>query len=98
MSGLRAELRPSSELGKGSVFTLTLPLIEVEPSAKDFSILVVEDTPANVAFFRRILSQLGRTADCAMDGAPAIDRFVTRAYDLVFCDMLLPDMSGEEVV
>lgn len=104
----------TSELGVGSKFILTLPLVSAEPShegsnetsnevpkpevgGQELQILVVEDNLANLQFFRMVLDRLGLRADFADDGQSALNLFELNHYQLVFCDIRLPDMSGEEV-
>ena len=107
MSG---DLTVSSVVGVGTEFVLSLPLRVVtrqrsKPSGrseietnKKLKILIVEDNPVNRLLAVKILSQVGFTADVAVDGLEAVE-FVSRSpYDLIFMDLQMPVMDGYEAM
>ena len=107
MSG---DLTVSSAVGVGTEFVLSLPLRVVprqrsKPSGrseietnKKLKILIVEDNPVNRLLAVKILSQVGFTADVAVDGLEAVE-FVSRSpYDLIFMDLQMPVMDGYEAM
>jgi len=59
-------------------------------------ILLVEDNPVNQMLARRMLEKLGYTPDLAVDGRMAVEVTHTGQYDLVFMDVLMPEMDGLE--
>ncbi len=59
-------------------------------------ILLVEDNPVNQMLARRMLEKLGYTPDLAVDGRMAVEIACTGGYDIVFMDVLLPEMDGLE--
>jgi DNA-binding response OmpR family regulator len=61
-------------------------------------ILVVEDEEKVAAFIRRGLEQSGYTVDWAETGEDALERLSAADYDTVVLDMMLPGISGLEVV
>lgn len=98
------DLLVSSALGKGTTFTLHIPLQTVTPreqSVKQFPsglhILLVEDIEVNVIVAKSVLEKLGYSVDVAMTGREAIKKFEQKFYDLVLLDIQLPDISGFSV-
>lgn len=99
-----------SEVGKGSVFTIMLPL-EV-PTRKDvitsptsplqlsvkngFKILVVEDNRANQIILKRILENLGFESQEAFDGKQALSKIQEDHFDLILMDIQMPVLNGYE--
>lgn len=61
-------------------------------------ILVVDDDPLVLAGFREILSREGHDVTAVFSGREAIERFDTEIYDLVLTDLLMPRVSGLDVV
>ena len=101
MNGL---LTVTSELGKGSTFTLCLPTTCAtsmkQSSALDvpkLAILLVEDIELNILVARALLEKQGHKVDVAMDGHQAIEKVASTPYDLILMDIQLPDMDGYEV-
>jgi signal transduction histidine kinase len=99
-------LEVSSEPGKGATFRIELPLdtedgqptsderAEQQPSLEPQRVLVVDDEP-----------MIGRLVEAALDGhvvettvepSLALGRVSDRPYDLVLCDLKMPNMSGIE--
>lgn len=98
------DLCATSQLGKGSCFTLMLPVKEVDkPIASEnhipttLNILLVEDIEVNVVVAKSVLEKLGYVVDVAMTGQQAIEKFEQNEYDLLLLDIQLPDMSGFDV-
>jgi PAS domain S-box-containing protein len=59
-------------------------------------ILLVEDNPVNQTLAKRMLGKLGYVPDLAENGRVAVEIVGSGAYDLVFMDVLLPDVDGLE--
>jgi DNA-binding response OmpR family regulator len=60
-------------------------------------ILVVEDEPSICALCRRVLTEDGFKMDFANDGKTAQVKIAEHQYNLLFFDIRLPEMSGEEL-
>lgn len=60
-------------------------------------LLIVEDEPGIVAYLKRSLEQEGFVVETCTDGSEALDMLLTRPYDVVTLDILLPGMNGYEV-
>jgi DNA-binding response OmpR family regulator len=62
------------------------------------SVLVVDDDIEHREFLRRCLSSAAVDVDLAVDGADALFRFGSAAYDVVLLDLRLPDINGKTVL
>lgn len=60
--------------------------------------LVIEDDRGTSEIFEQVLVSLGLTVTCARNGATALERLQRQAYDVVFLDLLLPRISGLELL
>jgi two-component system, cell cycle sensor histidine kinase and response regulator CckA len=97
----------SSALGKGSVFTISLPLsgkIKVTLRKTEQSrpidparVLVVDDEEMVLKVVRQLLSLRGHHVGCASSGAEALKMLAGETYDLVISDQGMPDMGGREL-
>ncbi len=61
-------------------------------------VLVVDDNPDSVAIMRGILESRGYDVVAAGSGAEALQLIKTEAMDLVLLDVMMPEMSGMEVL
>jgi DNA-binding response OmpR family regulator len=61
------------------------------------TVLVVDDEPKLVEVLQAYLEKAGYRVVRAYDGAEALRRFDEAAPDLVLLDLMLPDISGEDV-
>ncbi len=98
--------------GRGSVFhavfprqpLLSAPIVaplgtgaEGAP-AEAPALLVIEDDVRDQATLVRTLTEAGYKVDVAATGAQALAKCRERAYDAITLDLLLPDMSGLDVL
>ncbi len=65
---------------------------------KTKKILVVDDEKNICWVLKRLFSQKGFTVDEANNGKDAIDKIKKGQYDLVFMDIIMPDISGLDVL
>jgi|SoiMethySBSTD1v2_1073268.scaffolds.fasta_scaffold18511_4 PAS domain S-box-containing protein len=99
-----------TSLGKGTTFVLDFPVASVKhlPVAggdgavlpqlmRPGRILVVDDEPEVAAVVKDVLVGAGHTVDTAISGRDALQMLEVSAYDVVFTDLGMPDMSGWEV-
>lgn len=61
-------------------------------------LLVVEDEERVRQLVRRVLESEGYSVDTAATGAEGLTKAEVHAYGLVVLDLMLPDMSGDEVL
>jgi CheY-like chemotaxis protein len=66
--------------------------------APDPKILLVDDNPVVRDMLVDLVGSLGYAADAASSGAEALALFDQNRYDIVLTDLLMPGMSGWEVV
>lgn len=100
-----------SELNKGTLFKLLLPLAEKEEEDLDEpkantamvrstgTVLLVDDNPLVIKVTKRILEPLGFVIDSFEHPEPALKVFAENAelYDLALIDFGLPQMDGLEL-
>jgi PAS domain S-box-containing protein len=75
-----------------------LPLEKISESAETIKlkILLVEDNNVNQMVAMKMLDRLGYRADIASNGKEAVDAIRNINYDLIFMDILMPEMDGLE--
>lgn len=57
-------------------------------------VLVVDDEPQLRRVLVRFFARLGFAVDAAGDGLEALDLLERRTYDLVLCDVRMPNLDG----
>jgi CheY-like chemotaxis protein len=79
--------------------SLPTPVIH-EPAAKERgkNILVVEDSPTSRKVISMILTRKGYSVTEAVVGAEALQIVEEKTVDLVLLDVMLPDMSGFDIL
>ena len=109
-----------SELGRGTEFTVRLPLVGVPaeetdampvtdadavsngaehtPIGRALDILVVDDEAAIISFLTRFLTSRGHAVVGASDGLHAIRIAEQFTFDVVVCDLHMPQMDGVELI
>lgn len=101
----------TSELGKGTVVRVYLPVFEVAETSEELTpgpqfpsgserILLVDDEEMIIEISTLLLTELGYRVTSCLNGAEALDLFKADAdrFDLVITDMMMPQMTGEELV
>jgi signal transduction histidine kinase len=96
----------------GSTFTMTLPTIETPadspqagggrgtfaPARRALHILLVEDDEPTAEIMTKLLRSMGHRVGVAEDCASATERAGDGDFDLLICDIALPDGSGLDLV
>jgi CheY-like chemotaxis protein len=62
------------------------------------TILVVDDDPDIRTLMEAILEPAGHSVTMAADGQEALSKLKRRSYDLIILDIMMPTMSGYEVL
>jgi CheY-like chemotaxis protein len=101
-----------SELGKGSTFTVRLPVAEgleepglppghedrpATPAPQGHRILVVEDDPDVARLIRRYLERAGYLVETVLSAEEALQHIEQQCPDLITLDINLPGMDGFEL-
>ena len=97
--------------GRGSVFTVVLPLKigSVAPALEpelmlgghesgSAIVLVIEDDPRDRALLVQTLHRAGYGVEVAVNGVQALAYTAGRVFDAITLDLLLPDMTGLDVL
>src|SRR5210317_1753484 len=69
----------------------------MENENQENSILVVDDTPANITVLRQMLTTMGYKVRPAINGEVALKTVQVDLPDLILLDIAMPGMSGYEV-
>ena len=96
---LHKTLRTQFNKLKGSVEQKEAAKETVEIAGKDkesLKILLVEDNAVNQKVALRLIEKIGYHTDLASNGIEAIEAVQSNEYDVVFMDLLMPEMDGLE--
>ncbi|MFJ3670960.1 ATP-binding protein [Streptomyces sp. NPDC090106] len=94
--------------GRGAEFTVLLPLadpgrpepsrpVAVRPARRQLSILIVEDNADLALTYRTLLQRQGHHVTAVHTGADALTATEGHLFDVVLCDLGLPDIDGYTV-
>ena len=104
------KIEVESEVGKGSTVTLQFPVAtetagpiitpepEQEIKGRNLSILVVDDKEAICRILDKTLSRQGHKVKTVDNGTDAIEIIKKKSFDLVLCDLVMPNVSGYDVI
>lgn len=103
------KIKVESQMGKGSTFILEIPIIrqsnhitsnhllEKMPVHK-YHILIVDDEPEICDFLKSFLVKKEYVVTCTTNGTEAVLLITKCDFDLVLCDLCMPDISGWEIL
>jgi two-component system aerobic respiration control sensor histidine kinase ArcB len=97
---MEGQIKLQSEIGKGSIFTITLPIIEISgsnPAIKPFA-LIIEDDPKLVHIFEATLREAGFETDIDMEGNQVFNKLESRDPVLIVLDLHLPFAAGTDIL
>src|SRR5438128_686856 len=107
MERLGGSISAANRPGGGSVYSLTFPLASAQQPREQkkahgprrASVLLVDDESDTLEVLEELLTMEGHRVETAASGKAAIERFQRgERYDLVLCDVGMPQMSGWQVV
>ena len=95
-------------MGKGSIFSVTMPFIRSEKdhleedmlmrstfhSLAGLRIMVVEDNLVNQKIVTKFLMKWDVTVDVSENGKIAVEKARHNIYDLILMDLHMPEMNG----
>ena len=99
-----------SEPGKGSRFTVTLPLPEAGETATDETpgtdvpaiagrtVLAIDNDTVTLGMMRDMLVRSGAECGTCTNAGELTDRLRERDYDLLITDLKMPEMNGYEIL
>jgi signal transduction histidine kinase/FixJ family two-component response regulator len=99
-------LEVTSAPGCGATFRLTLPVgavltempaapsIDEELTVHGHTILIIDDEMSLANGLARLLRRTGHTVETVANGRLALARLDEHTYDLILCDMRMPDLDG----
>lgn len=108
---MNGRLSLTSELGKGTSFSVKLPLsfakrsasaaedsaeLAGAPALSRVRVLLVEDNEINKNSISRLLGHHGYVVSMAENGAVALQRLEEESFDVVLMDLHMPKMDGLE--
>lgn len=107
---MQGTIELESEVGKGSIFSVRLPLNAIDEADLVISakadkmrhqvdcknILVAEDDPVSAQLIMYLLKRSKQRVTIVNDGASALQEARTGKYDMVFVDLHMPQMDGIE--
>src|SRR5262249_54997928 len=108
IEGHGGTIRMRSQPGQGTVFRVELP-VGAEPMAEPATpavvalapaqaqaqaVLVVDDEPGIGSALAYLLRRSGYAVDTAANGRLALDKLQERTYDLILCDLWMPELDG----
>ena len=103
------KIEVTSEVNKGSTFSVYIPITRGEEQAlenkplanidlntSELSVLVVDDNDINRLVLNASLNKLNIHPDFAVDGQDAVLKCKQKPYDLIFMDCIMPILDGFE--
>jgi CheY-like chemotaxis protein len=70
--------------------------VPVKP-ARSRSILLVDDDDLIVKLLQKVLDSWEANIDVALNGKEALSKLASRSFDLMICDVQMPEMTGQEL-
>jgi two-component system cell cycle response regulator DivK len=61
-------------------------------------ILVIEDDPASLELLKYLLERAGHRVHGSPDGATGLRAALDNSFDLILCDLQMPELTGYEVI
>ena len=104
------KIEVTSKIGKGTVFTIELPVAtkKVLPDSSQepainikhnkYRILVADDVKEISGILHMFLTRQGYNVDKVDSGAEAVKQLQKECYDLIICDLGMPEVSGWDVI
>ena len=105
---LGGDIEIESVKGQGANFILTLPLIQVFPAVEivpvgdsenhDIRILFVDDDIVQLNLLSELMKKESIPCMFCSSSVNALELLKTESFDIIFTDIQMPDMKGDELV
>ncbi|GHT40672.1 hypothetical protein FACS189443_1370 [Planctomycetales bacterium] len=109
VDALRGEIGLSSDVDRGSIFWIEIPLpyehsedssqfwaIPAGDANKPLKVLIAEDNKINQMVMREMLKSIGYETVIAENGRKAVEAWESGDFDVVLMDCQMPEMDGYE--
>jgi CheY-like chemotaxis protein len=106
VEGHGGSISVDSQVGQGAAFRIKLP-VEASPGpapatpvpeallpVEGKAILIIDDEAGIAAALASLLRRNGHHVDTASNGRLALEKLQGRAYDLILCDIRMPELDG----
>jgi PAS domain S-box-containing protein len=99
----------TSELGKGSCFTFTIPFklgtkssqdlqVQLQSHSHQLQILCAEDFLPNQLIIQGLVEEMGHRIEIVENGLKALEALPSRNFDLILMDGRMPEMDGATAI
>jgi CheY-like chemotaxis protein len=105
--GVGGTIHLLSQPGHGTTLCVTLPVatsdapspeevqeLDAPAQAQDATILLIDDEVSMQRALTRLLQRRGHDVTTATNGLEGLEALKERSYDIIFCDMRMPDLDG----
>jgi CheY-like chemotaxis protein len=89
--------RRNKPLGGGEADASGIKVAEPSVPAKPKSILVVDDDDLTVKLLQKVLEAWDAKVEIALNGKEALTKLAAEPFDLLVCDIRMPEMTGQEL-
>lgn len=104
---LQGKLTVKSQIGKGSTFSLTIPVtgekkdrrntLSLDKFSKDLRFVIIDDNPINNLFVKQALQHFN-TVEVYQDAQSAMEYLKKNTVDIVITDLKMKDASGWDIL
>jgi len=109
VQAMDGEITCESELGEGSLFSMSLPLpvasapmvkaeAQSDQEQETSAVLIVEDNDINRLLLEKMLIQQGQRVTTAAGGLEAVNCAEAGSFDLILMDISMPEVDGIEAI
>lgn len=96
LTHLNKKMKKKEEKDNNLEKTFVVPKLKEQTSRK--SVLVVDDNKINIKIATKLLSNHDLEIDSSLSGIEAIEKVKNKEYDLIFLDIMMPEMDGVETL
>jgi len=114
VGSLGSSIKVESNLGLGSNFSFDINVKGLQPEKNEvdkefiyvykndlpnpYKVLIVDDILDNITLLETLLKNINFEVHTALSAEEGIKKFCQTNFDIIFMDILLPDLNGNEVI